>query len=111
MRDDGGGKLCRGQHAGFDMHVAVAKARDQELSCRVNDFSLRPDAMAGIRAHIGKATLGHGNLPGRQNFAALHIDQSSAPDDQISGRAPGSHGHQTRSTIGPGQQRSVFHMA
>ena len=73
MGDDCPGKLRRGEHAAFDMHVPVAEARDHKSICAQN-LSVRPDTMAGIRAYIGKAPVDDSNIPA-QNFAGMNIGE------------------------------------
>lgn len=53
--DDGLGEAGDGEHARFDVHVTVAKAREDVTAIGVDDFGVVADAMGGVRAAVGKA--------------------------------------------------------
>ena len=99
--DDGSAELGRGQHAAFDMHVAVAQAGDDVAPTGVDHLGLRADAVAGVGADVGEAAGGNRNLPAVEHFAALHVDHLAPADNQVGGAAPGGDGDQTRGALGP----------
>jgi hypothetical protein len=95
MRDHGSGEFRRGQHAGFDVHMPVTKAGDQELPSGVDKRGLRPDAMRCIWPDIGKSALSYRHLPSWQNLSALDVDQRAANNNKISRRATGADNNKT----------------
>ena len=101
MRHHGAGKFGGGQHAAFDVHMAVAQTGDQIVAGGVDDFGVRPGAMKGIRANIGETPHGDRHLPLRQDLAALHVDKGAAPDHQIGFGAASCHSNQMRRAVGP----------
>ena len=76
MRDHRAGKFRWGQHTTFHMHMPVTKAGNH-IATPAQHLCLGPDAMAGIRANIGKSPRRNCHIPS-QNFACMHIGQLAA---------------------------------
>ena len=74
----------------FDVHVAVAQARNDVAALGVDDFCVIADAVRCVWSAIGKAAFADGDVVVFQGFAGVHVDPSAALDHQISGLAPRS---------------------
>ena len=99
--NNGSRKFGGGQHAAFDMHVAVDQARDQVAAMCLDDVRIGTNAMRSVRANIGKAPVGHRHLPTIQHLAGLHVYQLAAAHNRVSGTAPCGDSDQTGGDIGP----------
>ena len=100
MRDHGRSEFGRRQHPAFDMHMPVAQAGDQVTAIGLDHFGVGADAMAGVRADIGKASGGDGDLP-VQHLACLDIDQLAATNDHVGRAAASGDSNQMRRDLGP----------
>lgn len=79
------------------------------VAIRLNDLGIRTNAMARIRPNISKPARSDSDLPALQDFTALNINNTAAPDHQISGRATRSNSNEMGGQIGPRFQW-IFHL-
>lgn len=110
MRDHGAGEFSRCQHAGFDVHMPIAQARNHVAAFCLNDLGAFAFAMRGIRPDKSDTALANGDIVVRQCFAGVDVDPNAACDDQISGRAPGGCVDQISGDIGPGGEKFLRHV-
>ena len=83
------------------MHVPIAKPGDQIAPSAIDHLGRGADAMAGIRPNIGKAPIGHGDLPAVKHLSALDIDQTDIADNQIGGIAASGDGNKAGGGFSP----------
>ena len=101
MRDDGGGKFGGGQHAAFNMHMAVAQTGDHEPPVSLDHLRNWPDTMRCIRPDKSKAPISNGHLPAVQHFARLDIHQFTAANDGVRGGTAGGHSDKAGGAFSP----------
>ena len=95
-------ELGQRDHAGLDVHVRVAKPRDQEAAAGVDDAGVLADLLAGVLAAKGEAPLGHGDVDTQDQFARVHVDPGAAQDDGVRRLAACRDRDQARCTFVPG---------
>ncbi len=98
------GKLRDGEHAAFDMHMAIAEAWTGVASASINDFCLGTDTVTGVTADEGEASVTDGDIRAGNDFAGVHIHPPGIPDYGVGGFAAIGHGHKVRAAVSPGFQ-------
>lgn len=99
--DHGAGEFGGGEHAAFNVHMAITQAGDHIAVASVDDLGVRPFAMIGRGADKGDAACRDGDVMGRQDFAGVDIDPDAASDDRIRRRAACGGVHQLGSNFRP----------
>ena len=110
MGDHRAGEFCRGQHAGFDVHMPVTKAGDHVAPVCLDNLGLRAGHIAGIRHNGGDPAGGDGDVVAWQGFAAVDIDPDAALDHRVGGRTARGDVDQAWGSVRPGGNDVLFHV-
>ena len=81
--DHGAGVFGDAQHAALDVHMRVQEAGHQAAAFRGDDFGLRADAIAELRADGGDAAGADGDIDMGDQFAGMGVDPASGADQQV----------------------------
>jgi len=78
------GELGGGQHAAFNVHVAIAKAGQDEATVCLYHYGVRPDHGAGVRPAIGETAISNGDVGVRDHLAGVDVNPLPLANNHIS---------------------------
>lgn len=86
MGDNRARKFSGRQHTAFDVHMRIAKTRDDVTPRDIRNFCIGANAMAGVWANIGKTSVFDRDLSVIQHLPGVNTDDATTSQNKVSGR-------------------------